>query len=169
MLSSVFNEGTKKEFDTIKPHHFLDFLYDLAVCDRHDEENLSGNNNALLSRKFSDGEMKKIKFTPFVDDVCRPCNKLIDGVRCIDYFDDETTLNYGFRYKNDFNYQLDLKLNRALPKIFCFDKTQNMFDVLTALEKNLTSEIIDLYLWKRSNRVENTFKGINKAKVFYSK
>jgi len=44
-----------------------------------------------------------------VDDICSPCKKLLGGNRCIDYFDEETTLAYGFRYKNDFNYQLDIK------------------------------------------------------------
>jgi len=32
----------------IKPHHFLDFLYDLAVDNRHDEPNPNENNNGKL-------------------------------------------------------------------------------------------------------------------------
>ena len=152
----------------IKPHHFLDYLYDLGIGYRHDDEiNFNGNRNGELCRKFIDGEMKKIKFTPFVDDICRPCKKLVEGKRCIDYFDDETTLYYGFRYKNDFNYQLDLKLNAALPDVFCFDKIWDMSELLLVLKKNLTEEVIGLYKWDRPDRAENTFSGIEKGELIY--
>ena len=169
MEKNAFNAGINKEFTTIKPHHFLDYLYDLAINNRHDEPNMFGNNNGELCRKFIDGNMRKIKFTPFVDDICSPCKKLSEEKRCTDYFNDETTLFYGFRYKNDFNYQLDIKLNATLPEIFRFDKEQDMYDVLCALEKNLTEEIINLYLWQRPNRTEKTFEGIRKGKEIYKK
>ena len=153
----------------IKPHHFLDYLYELGIGYRHeDEENVYGSNNARLCCVFSDGNMKRIKFTPFVDDICRPCKKLADGKRCVDYFDDETTLFYGFRYKNDFNYQLDMKLNEALPEIFDFDKVWDTADLLSELEKRLTSDIIGLYKWQRPERAKKTFEGIKKAKELYS-
>ena len=152
----------------IKPHHFLDFLYDLAVNNRHDESNPSGNANGELCRAFMDGKFNKIIFTPFVDDVCRPCKFLADGKRCLQYFDDETTLRYGFRYKNDFNYQLDIKLNAALPNIFVFDVEQNITDVLKALKDNLTEDIINFYLWRKDTRVKHTFIGINKAIEIYN-
>lgn len=152
----------------IKPHHFLDFLYDFAVGDRHEhEENVYGSNNAALCRAFMDGEMKYIRFTPFVDDICAPCRKLAEHKRCTDYFDDATTLYYGFRYKNDFNYQLDLKLNRALPEVFDFDRTFAMAELLPLLKANLTEEIIGYYLWNRENRNRNTFLGIEKAMLIY--
>jgi len=152
----------------IKPHHFLDLLYDFSVNDRHiGEINNFGNNNAFLSNCLQDGEFTTVIFTPFVDDICSPCKNLVEGGRCIDYFDDETTLYYGFRYKNDFNYQLDLKLNKALPNIFCFDKSWNILDLLYALKDNLKDEIIELYKWNRENRNENTFIGINKAIELY--
>ena len=157
----------KQDYILIKPHHFLDFLYDLATNNRHEEENPSGNRNGELCRAFMDGQLSKIIFTPFVDDICRPCNQLIEGKRCIQYFDDETTLKYGFRYKNDYNYQLDLKLNNALPNIFVFDKEQNMIDVLKMLEKELSEDIIKLYLWRINDRVKNTYIGIKKAIEIY--
>lgn len=154
---------------TIKPHHFLDYLYDLATNNRHDEPNPNGNANGELCRDFMDGKLSKITFTPLVDDICRPCNQLDERQRCIQFFDDKTTQFYGFRYKQDFNYNLDIKLNEALPDIFIFDKEQNMIDVLKALQKTLTDKIIDLYLWKRPNRRKNTFLGIKKAIELYSK
>lgn len=150
----------------IKPHHFLDFLYDLAINNRHDEENPNENANGELCRAFMDGKISKIKFTPFVDDICRPCKCLIDN-RCIQTFDEVTTKDYGTRYKNDFNYQLDIKLNEALPEIFQFDKEQEMIVVLKSLKERLTEEVINLYLWKRENRVSNTFLGIEKAIEIY--
>ena len=168
MEKNAFNMGTNKDFTTIKPHHFLDYLYDMAIDNRHDEPNIFGNNNGELCRQFIDGKLKKIKFTPFVDDICGPCKKLVDGKMCTDYFDDETTLYYGFRYKNDFNYQLDIKLNAALPEVFDFDKEWDTFDLLCALGKGLTAEIINLYLWQRPDRVGKTFEGIEKGKKIYS-
>ena len=161
---------TKNEVDytLIKPHHFLDYLYDLAINYRHDDEiNVNGNKNGELCRLFMDGNMKKIKFTPFVDDICRPCKKLAEGKMCLDYFDDETTLYYGFRYKNDFNYQLDLKLNAVLPAVFCFDKVWDTSELLSVLKKELTKDIIKLYKWDRDKRVENTFLGIDAGIEIY--
>ena len=153
----------------IKPHHFLDFLYDLATNNRHDEPNPTGNANGELCRAFMDGNFSKITFTPLVDDICRPCNQLDKAQRCIQPFDDETTQYYGFRYKQDFNYNLDIKFNEVLPDIFIFDKEQNMIDVLKALQESLTNEIINLYLWKRPEREKNTFLGIKKAIEIYQK
>lgn len=158
-----------EEFYNIKPHHFLDFLYDMAINNRHEEPNTYGSNNGFLCRKFIDGDLKKIKFTPFVDDVCKPCKNLKEGKFCIDYFDDETTLFYGFRFKNDFNYQLDIKLNNALPSIFNFDKVQNMYELLQLLKNNLDEKIINLYKWQRPDRIKMTFLGIDKAIKIYKK
>ena len=158
-----------ERFNIIKPHHFLDYLYDLGIGYRHeDEENVYGSKNAELCRAFSDGKMKNIKFTPFVDDICRPCKKLIGGKRCSDCFDDETARFYGTRYKQEFNFRLDMKLNEALPYIFCFDKVWDMSDLLSELEKNLTKEIIGLYKWQRPERAVKTFEGIKKGKILYS-
>ena len=151
----------------IKPHHFLDYLYDLGIGYLHEDEvNVNGNANKELCKKFSDGEMKSIGFTPFVDDIC-PCKKLAEGKRCTDHFDDETTLYYGFRYKNDFNYQLDLKLNAALPEAFCFDRVWDMGDLLSRLEECLTDNVIELYKWQRPERVKYTYEGIKKGKTIY--
>ncbi len=163
----IYNMHVEKKILKIKPHHFLDFLYDLAIDNRHDEPNPYKNDNGRLCRAFIDGKITRIVFTPFVDDICRPCKKLIGGNGCIDYFDDVTTSCYGFRYKNDFNYQLDIKLNAALPSVFIFDVEQDMIDVLKALKEKLTNEIINLYLWKRSEREKNTFLGIEKAITVY--
>ena len=158
-MSNVYN---------IKPHHFLDFLYDLAVNNRHDEPNPNENRNGELCRLFIDGGLEEIIFTPNVDDICKPCKSLVDGKRCNQFFDDETTTYYGFRYKNDFNYQLDIKLHEALPIIFRFDMQQKMIDVLTGLKEQLNDDIINLYLWKREARVKNTYLGIEKAIKIYN-
>ena len=157
----------KKDFILIKPHHFLDYLYDLAINNRHKEPNPNGNANGELCCAFMDGKLRRISFTPFVDDICRPCNQLDAKNKCIQFFDDETTKAYGTRYKQDFNYQLDIKLNKALPDIFIFDKEQAMIDVLEMLKSKLTSEIISLYLWQRPDRVKKTFIGIEKAIEIY--
>ena len=158
-----------KDYYSIKPHHFLDYLYELGIGYRHEDEvNVYGSNNAELCRKFSDGEMRAIKFTPFVDDICRPCKKLENGERCTDLFDDETTKLYGVRNKQDFNYRLDIKLNEALPEIFDFDRVWDMSELLYELEKNLTEDIIGLYKWQRPERTVKTFEGIRKGKTLYS-
>lgn len=151
----------------IKPHHFLDYLYDLSIDNRHDEPNPNGNANGELCCAFMDGRISTIIFTPDVDDICRPCKCLIDN-KCIQMFDDVTALNYGFRNKGDFNYNLDIKLNKALPDIFVFHKEQRIIDVLIRLKEHLTDEIINLYLWKRPEREKNTFLGIKKAIDIYS-
>lgn len=170
MGDSMENIITERGYTLIKPHHFLDFLYDLAIDYRHEgEEKFFTNYNAQLCRMFFDGKMTKVKFTPFVDDICYPCDKLADHKRCTDYFDDETTLFYGFRYKNDFNYQLDLKINAALPHVFDFDRVFDMSELLPLLKNNLTNEVIEYYLWKRKNRDEYTFVGIDKAISIYGR
>lgn len=170
MQKNIFCPDASRKYFLLKPHHFLDYLYDLGVDYRHDgEENPNGNKNAELCRMFIDGKIDKIRFTPFVDDICMPCKKLANGKRCVDYFDDETTLYYGYRYKNDFNYQLDLKLNEVLPDVFDFDKVWDMFEVLSELEKTLTKEIVGLYKWQRPERIEKTFLGIKKGIEIYGK
>ena len=151
----------------IKPHHLLDYLYDLAINNRHDEPNITGSRNGELCRDFMDGKVDKIIFTPFVDDICKPCKKLENGVKCTDIFDDETTKYYGYRSKHDFNYQLDIKLNEALPNVFVFEKEQDISEVLEQLKRYLTNDIINLYLWKRPDREKNTFSGIEKALTIY--
>ena len=151
----------------IKPHHLLDYLYDLAVNNRHDEPNPLGNKNGELCRNFMDGKVTKIIFTPGVDDICKPCKKLENGGKCTDIFDDETTKYYGYRFKQDFNYQLDIKLNAALPDVFVFEKEQDILTVLEKLKLYLTNDIINLYLWKRPEREKNTFSGIEKALIIY--
>ena len=156
------------EYTLLKPHHFLDWLYDLAVNFDHEHEvNYYGSNNGILCIAFSKGEMKKIKFTPYVDDICKPCKNLINEKRCSDTFDEETTKAYGTSSKHEFNYNLDMKLNAALPKIFQFEEAKNTIEILRELEKHLTQEIIDLYLWKRPDRYKLTLKGIAKAIELY--
>lgn len=151
----------------IKPHHFLDYLYDLATDNRHDEPNPWSNRNGELCRDFMDGKVKKIIFTPDVDDICRPCKKLENGKDCTDFFDEETTKHYGYHFKKDFNYNLDIKLNAVLPDVFTFEKEQDILDVLNKLKVYLTNDIINLYLWKRSERERNTFLGIDRAIKIY--
>ena len=91
---------------------------------------------------------------------------IING-KCQGVFDDATTIRYGTNSKNEFNYNLDIKLNKALPNVFQFDTPQDMKDVLLLLKENLTNEIIGYYLWERPNRNELTFVGIDKALTIY--
>lgn len=152
----------------IKPHHLLDYLYDLAINYTHEDEiNFYGNNNGILCRAFIKGLIKKITFTPFADDICRPCKKLINGQKCSDTFDEVTTKAYGINSKDEFNYQLDIKLNTALPDLFKFDIEQATIDVLYKMQKALTEDIINLYLWKRPERYKKTLEGIVKAIEIY--
>lgn len=156
------------EYMLIKPHHLLDYLYDLAVDFDHEHEvNYTGSNNGILCIAFCKGQIRKIKFTPFVDDICKPCKNLLNDKKCSDTFDEATTKAYGTISKHEFNYQLDMKLNAALPKLFQFDEVKNTIDVLYELQKYLTEEIVDLYLWKRPSRYKNTLKGIAKAIELY--
>lgn len=111
---------------------------------------------------FKKGSFKKIKFTPGIDDICKPCKNLKDGY-CLDVFDKETTRRYNTNSKHKFNYNLDIKLNSKLPDIFVFDEVQSLYDVLIMLKTCLTKEIISVYLWERPKRSEMTFIGIEKA------
>lgn len=158
-----------KDYYLIKPHHLLDFLYDLAINYTHEgEENPYGSNNGVLCLLFIKGFLKKIKFTPNTDDICKPCKNLLNGELCLDKFDDKTTELYGYRSKHEFNYNLDIKLNNCLPHIFRFDIEQNMIDVLHLLENCLTKSIVDLYLWERPERYKKTTEGIVRAIETYS-
>ena len=162
------NNPLNNKYILIKPHHFLDYLYDLAVNFDHEHEiNYYGSNNGMLCTAFQKGQLKKIKFTPFVDDICKPCKNLKDTGKCTDIFDEITTKAYGTNSKHEFNYQLDIKLNAALPNIFQFEEVRNTIDVLYELEKFLTEEIVNLYLWKRPERYEKTMLGIAKAIKLY--
>lgn len=164
MELEILNKG----YIYIKPHHLLDYLYDLAINYTHENEpNNYGSNNGILCLAFIKGLIKRIKFTLLADDICKPCKNLVDGKRCKDFFDDETAKSYGFKYKNDFNYQLDVQLNAALPNVFKFDVEQKMIDVLKQLKENITEEVIDLYLWKRPDRYKKTLEGISKAIEIY--
>jgi len=156
------------EYYLLKPHHFLDYLYELSLHNEMTDSNIYGNNNSSLFKLFADGELTKIKFTKYVDDICYPCNKLKDN-RCQDVFDEQTAKYYQTEFKNDFNYDLDVKLNNALPAVFNFDKVNDTIDILSALKHALTSEIIDLYKWKRPDRIQNTLIGIDKAIKIYKK
>ena len=153
-------------YTLIKPHHFLDYLYEIALHDEMEDSGITGSNNASLFKVFSSGKLTRIKFTPFVDEICRPCKLIISG-KCQDFFDEATTIRYGTNSKNEFNYKLDIKLNKALPNVFQFDTPQDMKDVLLLLKENLTNEIIGYYLWERPNRNELTFVGIDKALTIY--
>ncbi|MCQ3035311.1 MAG: hypothetical protein MJ248_03750 [Bacilli bacterium] len=156
------------EFILIKPHHLLDYLYDLAIdYDHEGEVNVYGSYNGVLCQAFFQGLIKRIKFTPYIDDICKPCKNIVNG-RCIDTFDDTTTKLYGQRYKNEFNYELDIKLNSALPNLFKFNEAQNMLDILKEMQKVITEDIVNLYLWKRPDRYKKTLEGIAKAIEIYN-
>lgn len=163
MEIAVYNKG----FIKIKPHHLLDFLYDLAIDYSHEnEDNPYGSNNGILCWAFIHGYIKKIEFTPYIDDICAPCKKIVNG-KCTDLFDEDTTKLYGERLKNDFNYNLDIKLNVSLPDVFKFNEVQNTIDVLKMMQKLLSEDIVDLYLWKRPLRYKKTQEGISKAIAIY--
>ena len=147
---------------TFKPHHFLDFLYEMAENNGVFETfspygHVMGHYGNLLSA----GKIDTVSFTAGADDPCKPCQKLKEGI-CTDIFPAAVAAQYGIERKYDYNRKLDLSFEAALPDIFSFDQERNIDEVYVQLKEKLTPEII-LLNWPRENRVELTLRGLEMA------
>ena len=147
---------------TFKPHHFLDFLYEMAENGGtfetvHPYGHIMGYYGNLLSA----GKIDSVTFTTAADDPCKPCKNLVDGI-CMDVFSKEEAELYGFARKYDNSMKLDTDIERALPEVFAFETERNIDQIYGMLKEKLTPEII-LLNWLRPNRVELTFQGLEMA------
>ena len=147
---------------TFKPHHFLDFLYEIAENNGvFSEESPSGHLMGYYGNLLAAGKIDTVTFTSGADDSCNPCRKLKDGI-CTDRFDAATTARYGTDSKYEYNKSLDLQFAALLPDIFSFDCERSIDEVYAYLQKHLTPEII-LKNWPRNHRVEYTMQGLAMA------
>ena len=147
---------------TFKPHHFLDYLHEIA------ENNgvfppvfPSGNAWGTYGNLLSAGKIDSVTFTSGADDPCRPCMKLRDGI-CTDIFPEAVAAQYGTDRKYDYNLKMDLTFIEALPCVFSPDTQRDIDEVYALLREKLTPEII-LLNWPRKDRVELTFRGLEAA------
>ena len=147
---------------TFKPHHFLDFLYEMAENGGSFEtEHPYGHIMGYYGNLLSAGKIDSVTFTTAADDPCKPCKNLVDGI-CRDVFPPEEAALYGFERKYDNSMKLDTDIERALPEVFSFETERNIDQIYGMLKEKLTPEII-LLNWPRPNRVELTFQGLEMA------
>ena len=145
-----------------KPHHFLDFLYEIAENNGvFSEESPTGHAMGYYGNQLSAGNIDTVTFTPDADSPCYPCQKLKDGI-CTDTFSAEVAARYGTDRKYVYNRRLDMAFHEALPDIFVFDEERSIDEVYALLSEQLTAEII-LLNWPRDNRVELTLRGLAMA------
>ena len=145
---------------TLKPHHFLDLICDMAANNGVFEYvSPYGHAMRVYGNLLSAGDIDSVTFTPGADDACKPCKMLSDGI-CTDVFTEEVAKNYGMDKKYDYNMKLDMTFVQILPEVFSFDTERNVDEVFTLLKEKLTPEII-LMNWPRANRVELTLKGLD--------
>ena len=145
-----------------KPHHFLDFLYDIAKFNGVlSTVSPYGHAYGACANLLAAGKVDTVTFTSGADDTCKPCRKLKDGV-CSDIFPPETAARYGVDRKYDYNLKMDLRLMQALPEVFSPDVERSIDDVYALLREKLTPEII-LLNWPQPNRPELTLRGLDMA------
>ena len=145
-----------------KPHHFLDFLYEMAENGGvFETANPFGHVMGKYGNLLAAGKIDSVTFTSGADDPCIPCRNLVDGI-CMDVFSKEEAELYGFARKYDNSMKLDTDIARALPKVFSFETERSIDQVYKILKEMLTPEII-LLNWPRPNRVELTYKGLEMA------
>lgn len=147
---------------TFKPHHFLDFLYEIAENGGvFETEHPYGHIMGYYGNLLSTGQIDTVTFTTAADDPCMPCKNLLNGI-CMDVFSKEEAELYGFARKFDNSMKLDTDIERALPCVFSFDCKRSIDDVYALLKEKLTQDII-LLNWPRENRVELTYRGLDMA------
>ena len=147
---------------TFKPHHFLDFLYEMAENGgTFETEHPYGHIMGYYGNLLSAGKIDSVTFTTAADDPCKPCKNLVDGI-CMDVFSREEAELYGFARKYDNSMKLDTDIERALPEVFSFEKERSIDEVYALLQEKLTPDII-LLNWPRENRVELTYHGLKMA------
>lgn len=149
---------------TIKPHHFLDYMYEMAAYNgKFNPVMANGSNYAQYGILIAAGNVDTVSFTTGADDACQNCKNLVDGI-CTDQFvtPEAIAFNKGFTRKYDYNMKMDLDLIEALPSVFSPNQERSIDEIFVMLQEKLTPEII-LLNWDRENRVELTFKGIEMA------
>ena len=149
---------------TVKPHHFLDYMYEMAAFHgEFDPVTPSGSNYGYCGTLIAAGKISTVTFTKEADDPCGNCRNLLDGI-CQDQFvtPGAIAFNKGFARKYDYNMKMDTDLVAALPEVFALDQERSIDEVYAQLQEKLTPEII-LLNWDRENRVELTFRGIEMA------
>ena len=145
-----------------KPHHFLDYLYEIAENNgSFYPVSPSGNAWGTYGNLLSSGNIDTVTFTSGADDPCGPCQKLKDGI-CTDIFTDEIAALYGVGHKYDYNMRIDLAFIERLPEVFSLDTERSIDEVYALLKEKLTPSII-LMNWPRKNRLEMTLKGLDMA------
>lgn len=147
---------------TFKPHHFLDFIYEMAENNGvFDTFSPYGHIMGYYGNLLSAGEIDTVSFTSGADDACSPCKKLAEGI-CTDVFPPDVALRYGVERKYDYNMMLDKAFFAALPTVFQPESPRSIDEIYALLREKLTPEII-LLNWPRDNRVELTLKGLDMA------
>ena len=149
---------------TVKPHHFLDYIYEMAAYNGEINPVMAnGSNYGYIGTLIAAGKIDRVSFTTGADDPCRNCRKLVDGI-CTDEFTTPEAIefNKGFTRKYDYNMKMDTDLVQVLPEVFALGQERSIDEVYALLQEKLTPEII-LLNWDRENRVALTFRGIEMA------
>ena len=149
---------------TIKPHHFLDYMYEMAAFDgQFNPVMANGSKYAQYGILIAAGKIDTVTFTTGADDACQNCKNLVNGI-CRDQFTtpEAIAFNKGFTRKYDYNLKMDTDLVEALPAVFSLGKERSVDEIYAMLQEKLTPAII-LLNWDRENRVELTFRGIEMA------
>lgn len=149
---------------TIKPHHFLDYMYEMAAYDgKFDPVMANGASYGYYGTLIAAGSIDTVTFTTGADDPCQKCRNLEDGI-CQDRFiaPEVIAANRGYTRKYDYNLKMDMDLIAALPSVFSPDQARSIDEIYALLQEKLTPEII-LLNWDREDRVKLTFRGIEMA------
>ena len=71
---------------TVKPHHFLDYIYEMAAYNGEINPVMaSGSNYGYIGTLIAAGKIDSVSFTTGADDPCSNCRNLLDGI-CQDQF-----------------------------------------------------------------------------------
>ena len=146
---------------TVKPHHFLDYIYEMAAYNGEINPVMaSGSNYGYIGTLIAAGKIDSVSFTTGADDPCQNCCKLVDGI-CQDQFvtPEAIAFNKGFTRKYDYNMKMDTDLVQVLPEVFALGQERSIDEVFAQLKEKLTPEII-LLNWQREQRVELTMRGL---------
>ena len=145
---------------TLKPHHFMDLICDIAEFGGvYTSDNPYGNLVPVYGTLLANGKLDSVTFTAGVDDICVPCHKLENGI-CTIVFSDEVAKNYGTDRQCEYNLGLDNSFARALPEVFGFGVEHSIEEIFETLKEKLTDEII-LLNWPRENRIHLTYRGLD--------
>ncbi len=148
----------------IKPHHFLDYMYEMAAFNGvFNPVTFSGSSYGYYGTLIAAGKIDTVTFTSGADDPCQKCCKLVDGI-CTDEFTTPEVIeaNQGYTRKYDYNMRMDMDLVAALPCVFSLGQERSIDEIYAMLLEKLTPEII-LLNWQRDDRVDLTMRGLEMA------